>query len=203
MGIKKKIVVIFLLIGVRGLSQSPKLSWPEFGWVLGHPIAAIKVKVITKRCTAHLKQSSHPPLDAYNNGGKQDAFRHVFFMAAYAQQIKTKKVRKLGRAHEKANYLFFRRSKTENGEMADSLGSVMDLQNNELGLNMGCTNKKLDLLHLQKLVSTEINAGNAVIMKRDGVGNYLDREGKKIDLSLYKKVWGVPKCLVPSNTSNE
>jgi len=208
----KKIIVIFLFIQSRCFSQSPPLSLPEFYWALSHPIAAIKVKVITKRCDAYLqkcysiaslpnsgKDKDNLALDNYNNGGKQDAFRHVFFMAAYSSKIKPKKLRKLGRAHEKANYRSFLRSRKEDGEMPDSLGSVMDLQNNELGIKIGRSNKTPDLFQLLELVISEINNGKAVIMKRDQAGRYLDCQGKIIDPGLFKKKWYVPKCLVASD----
>jgi hypothetical protein len=120
-------------------------------------------------------------------------------MAAFSQKIGTRKLRTLGIAHEKANYRAFRRSETEEGELPDSLGSVMDLVNNELGFKIGCENKKMGLEELKQRCIEEIKAGKALIMKRDAFGKYLDCEGKEIDLKMYTHQWNIPKCLVSSS----
>lgn len=193
-------------------SQTPKVSLPEFGWAIMHPVAAIKVRVITKKCgtqvwrrLAPLSDSSVPDSlqyyfpDNYPNGGKQDALRHIFFMAAYAQKINVKKLRKLGIAHEKASYRHFKKCRLEDGELPDSLSSVMDLHNNEVGFSVGVLNKKADLKKLMALATLEIKRGEALIMKRDGLGTYLTCEGEQLDLILLFKTWNLPKCLVRSN----
>ena len=196
----QKLIFFFLCLGLYGLAQSPKVSFSEFGWALTHPFAALKIKKITKSCNERIQQHFiTTQLDSFSNGGKADAFRHSFYMAAYAQKIKIGKLRKLGIAHEKTNYRQFVNSKSEEGEMADSLGCVMDLLNNELGFKIGSTNKKIKLEELSQLVIAEIKAGKALIMKRNKNGDYLDCKGKKLDLSLYKKVWAIPKCLEASD----
>lgn len=194
-------VFIFLVFACfYGISQTPKVSFNEFKWALAHPVAALKVKKITKKCYAEIDQKKvNLQLDNFNSGGKSDAYRHIFFMSAYAQKIKVRKLRRLGKAHEKANYKQFLKSKMENGELADSLGCIMDLQNNELGFKIGASNKKLKLEELSQFVISEIKKGKAMIMKRDEHGNYLDCDGKKIDLNFYKRKWNVPKCLVASD----
>ncbi|MGZ4100232.1 MAG: DUF6973 domain-containing protein, partial [Bacteroidia bacterium] len=129
--------VFTFFIGIMLLSLScgaQKRSKYEWCWAFSHPIAAIKVKHISKTCYAVYKHdlTIREQLDTFSNGGKLDAFRHVFFMAAFAQKVKTKKLRKLGIAHEKGNYQAFLHSKKEEGEIADSISTVMDLQNNEV-----------------------------------------------------------------------
>jgi len=124
-------------------------------------------------------------------------------MAAYAQKITIKKLRKLGIAHEKTNHRQFLKSKTEDNELPDSLGSVMDLKNNEIGFKTGSANKNLTLEELSRQVLNVIKKGNAFIMRRNEKGVYLDCDGRIIDLKLYLKKWAVPKCLVASDYTNQ
>jgi hypothetical protein len=169
-------------------------------WGLFHPVSAIKIKKISKSLNViyNLKEIKLE-LDSYENGGKLDAFRHTFFMAAFAQKVKISKLRKLGIAHEKGNYRQFIKNQTENKEIPDSMGTVMDLFNNELGYKIGKANKKLLLPDLKYIVLKEIQNGNALVMKRDKTGNYLDCENNIINTTLFFKKWFVPKCLVKSD----
>ena len=122
-----------------------------------------------------------------------------FFMAAFAQKIKIKKLKKLGIAHEKGNYRQFKKHQNEEGERPDSLSNVMDLNNNELGLKIGSENKKISLAELKELVINEIKNGKAQVIKRNHSGAYIDCNNNTINLKLYSNKWYVPKCLVPSN----
>ncbi|PBQ30392.1 hypothetical protein CNR22_00975 [Sphingobacteriaceae bacterium] len=196
----QKFLLLFVLFNFTLGAQSPKVSGPELGWALAHPFAAIKIKRLTNTCN-QLNSVSKPTLqlDSFSNGGKADAYRHAFYMAAYAQKITIRKLRKLGRAHEKANYQQFLKAKKEDGEVADSLSCVMDLANNELGFKIGSEHKKNALKELSLITIKEIQNGQAIIMKRDGQGNYLMCDGRRINLSLYRGVWYVPKCLVKSS----
>ncbi|WP_317896673.1 DUF6973 domain-containing protein [Aurantibacillus circumpalustris] len=183
-------------------SQLPKLGKYERCWALTHPFAALKVKRITKECKIYSDQISiKSELDGFSNGGKLDAYRHSLYMAACAQKIKVRKLRRLGIAHEKTNYRQFLKSEKEEGELADSLSSVMDLFNNELGFKIGFQNKKIFLEHISELVIDEIKKGNALIMKRNRSGAYLDCEGNLIDLKKYNRTWNIPKCLVSSKNN--
>ena len=180
-------------------SQRPKASRYELAWAMGHPFAAVKVKQISKACRPLYDSISKLSLlDRYQNGGKTDAFRHSFYMACFAQKIKAKKLRKLGVAHEKFNHRQFTKHQNENDERADSLGSVMDLYNNDLGFEIGRSNKILSQTEIRQLVLNAITSGKALVMKRDQNGNYLTCEGGVIDMHLYESKWYVPKCLVSS-----
>ncbi len=181
-------------------SQSPGRSKHERLWALSHPFAAIKVKLISKKCyQIYYGSSLKNELDTFSAGGKLDAFRHVFFMAAFSQKVKIKKLRKLGKAHEKANYKMFLKLKPENNELPDSLGSVMDLSNNELAFKLAPEIKKMTLPELKQFVIEKIMNGNAIIMKRRKSGTYIDCSDKVIDRKLFMNKWNVPKCLAPSN----
>jgi hypothetical protein len=169
-------------------------------WGLIHPISAIKIKKISKSLNViyNLKEIKLE-LDSFENGGKLDAFRHTFFMAAFAQKVKISKLRKLGIAHEKGNYRQFIKNQTENKEIPDSMGTVMDLFNNELGYKIGKANKNLLLPDLKLIVLKEIQNGNALIIKRNKMGKYLDCENNIINVDQFFKKWYVPKCLVKSD----
>jgi len=172
----------------------------EKHWAFFHPFAALKVKKIYRECLPlykDLKNINEP--DAFENGGKLDAFRHIFFMAAFSQKVKIRTLRKLGIAHEKGNHLNFLNNIKEDGEFADSLSNVMDLKNNELGFRIGKEFRKTDLKELKNIVTESIKKGEAVCFKRNASGGYLTCDGIEINLSDYKGQWFIPKCLIPTN----
>ncbi len=186
-----------ILLVQLSFGQNIKPGCAEKKWALFHPFAAFKIKTIYKKCMPiYIETKKNNALDQFENGGDLDAFRHCFFMAAFAQKVKPKKIRKLGKAHEKKNYQDFKKSKLEFGETPDNLSTVMDLFNNELGFAIGTENKKIDLIELSKQVIKEINNGKALKMKRNNLGEYLDCQGQIINLNNYKNKWNVPKCLV-------
>lgn len=198
----KQILTYLFICSIISLKaqQFQSRSLYEKKWAITHPFAAIKVKRIYKKALPLYKtiqQSS--AIDKYNNGGKLDAFRHVFFMAAFAQKIKPKKILKLGIAHEKGNYINFKKAISEDGELADSLSTVMDLQNNYTGIGIGVKNKKKQLNELAGICIAAIKAGNAVYFKRSNNGEYLTCNDEMIDLSAYKNKWYIPKCLINTN----
>ena len=189
-----------MLISFQCFAQRAKISSYERHWALTHPWAAIKVRKISKRAHAiYTLPNIKFELDSFSNGGKLDAFRHVFFMAAFAQKMKAKKIKKLGVAHERGNYKQFINSINEDGQLPDSLGCVMDLHNNNVGLKLGSANKKKTLEELKELVISEIKNGTCLIMKRDNIGNFIDCNNNLINLKQGLKKWGIQKCLVSSN----
>lgn len=193
--------IFFVFLFFYGVSSAniPRASKFERRWAMLHPYSAMRIKKLSKKCFVIYNQTDIiMQLDSYSSGGKLDAFRHVFFMAAYAQKIKTKKLRQLGEAHEKGNYLQFLKSENEYGERPDSMACVMDLRNNELGFLIGKANRKLSLEKLKTLVVKEINQGNAFMIKRNSLGNYVDCDNREIDINAFSKQWFVPKCLVSS-----
>ena len=92
------ILLILLLSEHELAAQKVTLRRAEWLWAIGHPIAAIKVKKIKSSCDliyTPSKTSSY--LDKFETGGTLDAYRHVFYMAAFAQKVKIKKLKKLGK----------------------------------------------------------------------------------------------------------
>lgn len=137
-------------------------------------------------------------LDQKENGGQADAFRHSYWMALLSQKIKPKKALKLGKAHEKGNYISFTKGGYEDGSPPDSMASVMDLYNNKVGIEIGRLNKKMGEEELKQLVVKSILQGEMRILKMDAQGNFQDCSGKKIEPVSYKGKWNIPKCLVGS-----
>lgn len=192
------ITFLFLFIICFNLVQAkPRISRYEFWWAVRHPFAAIKVKKVYRKATKIYNENElKVKLDVYSSGGKLDAFRHQFYFAAFAQKIKAKKVLKLGKAHEKTNYLDFKRRKLEDEMLPDSLSGVMDLLNNEVGVRIGRENKKLSLEELRQLVLESISVRDgAFYILRDNEGRFIDCKNHVIDMSLYKGKWNIPKCI--------
>jgi hypothetical protein len=175
-------------------------SFPEKKWAVLHPIAAVKVYRLSKPCYQLYNQTLiRNQLDTFANGGQLDAFRHAFFMATFAQKIKIKQLRKLGNAHEKGNYLHFKKGILEDGELPDSISTVMDVFNNEIGFTIGTKNKSASLSALAELVISTIKNGELRIIKRNTNGNYLNCNGLLLRTNDLHFKWQNEKCLVSSN----
>src|SRR5436190_21155170 len=191
---------IFIFLPIRFLAQEPGITREELKWAFFHPFAAVKVKLITRKCTHLIKTDTVKMLlDNFSNGGKLDAFRHVFFMAAYAKKIAPRKVEKLGIAHEKANFRQFQKGKLEEGELPDSLSTVMDLYNNKVGIGFGRQNRWMLFEQLLYFSIHRINQGDALIMKRNRSGQFVTCTGEILDRFATGKKWSIPKCLLRSN----
>jgi hypothetical protein len=198
----RKFFFVFIILPIEFYSQEPGIAREELRWAFFHPFAAVKIKFITKKCARSVDlQEIRSQLDSFSNGGKLDAFRHIYYMAAYAQKIRPRKIEKLGVAHEKSNYRQFKKGKLEDGELPDSLSSVMDLQNNKTGIKIGRENKNLVLRDLIPFVVTRIKNGDALILKRNSMGKFVSCDGKIVELPKTGKKWVLPKCLIASNES--
>ena len=201
--LKHKYALIVTLVSLLGNSthfaQQP-LSRYEFRWAFFHPFAALTVKRhLPAALAVYDKQKKAAEPDAFNSGGKLDAFRHVYTMAYLCRYTKAKKLRKLGKAHEKANRKQFRKGQQEEGERPDSLACEMDLRNNELGFVLGRANKAQPDTALKRIVLEAIRQGKAWYLKRNARAEYVDCAGKPLDMTLYRESWYVPKCLIPTN----
>lgn len=194
-----------ILIGLvfcfeRQLVSQHDISKYEIRWAFFHPIASLKIKKhLPEAMTVYKEIKSSKQLDTLESGGKLDAFRHTFTMAYLSRFIKTKKLRKLGKAHEKGNKLHFFKSHQEYGERADSLACEMDLRNNELGFLIGESRKDIKTEELKELVLAQIKQGNAWYLKKNNKNEYISCDNEPINLNLYIGKWFVPKCLIKTN----
>lgn len=187
-----------MLVLISSCKAYRQLSTPEKKWVRHHPIAALRVKKINRGSyLIYNRIKAENRLDTFESGGKLDAFRHVYFMARLAQKLNAKKVRSLGMAHEKGNYEMFLKKKSEDGERPDSLMCVMDLFNNEVGINLGSKNDvRLSKEGLAAAIIELIGYGETCYMKRNAKGNYVTCDNQEINLVDYKGKWFVPKCII-------
>jgi hypothetical protein len=197
------LTIIFILSSSTSFSQSPsfkKLSCPEKRWVFLHPFAAKKAFRITVESRAVSKQmETDSLLDHDPDGGQVDAFRHAYWMSRLAQEMCWRKVRRLGRAHERGNYLDFKKHRTGEEIFSDSIASAMDLFNNDVGLDVGRKNKSSSKEEMKNQIIKKILAGEMKIILKDRNGNSLDCEKKIIDMKLYSGIWNIPRCLIKSN----
>ena len=194
------IITIVILLCHSSLFAQHHISACEYRWAFFHPFAALSIRKHLPRAMAVYHDVEKAALlDNYGSGGKLDAFRHTYTMAYLARSIPVKKLRKLGRAHEKGNRRQFLQGSLEDGERPDSLACEMDLRNNELGFLLGAANKTATDTVLKEIVVLAIREGKAWYLRRNARSEYVDCAGKTLDVALYRKSWYVPKCLVKSD----
>jgi len=199
------LLYLFVLLASVSVSAQTKtfhkLSKYEKCWALVHPFAAIKVrKHQAEMYTVYKEVKQQKLLDTFENGGKLDAFRHTFAMAYFSKYVRVTKLRKLGKAHEKANHWqFLHHLPDEDGELSDSLSSIMDLKNNDIALSLAEEVKKLSTEEIKQKVINLIQTGGVFIMKRNTQGQYADCNNQIIPAEKLK-VWNTPKCLVSSKS---
>jgi hypothetical protein len=195
---------LFALLSFVPISAQNKsfhnLSKYEKHWAIWHPFAALQIKKHQAAMyTIYKDIKQQHILDNFENGGKLDAFRHTFAMAYFSKFVKAKKLRKLGEAHEKANYWqFLHHLPDEDGELSDSLSSVMDLKNNSIALSLAKEVKVLSAEEIKLKVIKLIKDGDVFIIKRNTQGQYVDCTNQVIAPEKLK-IWNTPKCLVKSD----
>lgn len=185
-------------------SNFKTLSRPEKMWAICHIFIASKAYNITKEslqvtdsifATKIIGQDKH--------GGQMDAFKHAYWMASLSQQFKWRKVYRLGKAHEKGNYITFKKGlKKGKEDLPDKRSSDMDLWNNDVGIKIGKENKEASKLSLQQLIIDAVLAGDLRIINKDSNGNFLDSKNQVIPIEQLKGKWENDKCLLPSNEVN-
>ena len=178
-----------------------KLSRPEKTWSAFHPFKARKSYHCAIRARAVTDSLEKAGTLTDKNGGQLDAFRHAYWMALMINEgLSEKMARRIGKNHEKGNYLSYCRGELEDSARTDSMACVMDLRNNDEGIRLGEGYRKGDRkLSLIQQVINQVWNGRLFILKKNANGEYLDCEGKRIDLALYRQKWYVPKCIVGSD----
>ena len=177
-----------------------RLSGPAKKWVLLHPLKAkkaLRISLEAKRISDSIQKTN--VLDGDGSGGQVDAFRHAFWMARLHQELGKSAARTLGKAHEKENYITFKKRKLEEGTLPDKISSEMDLWNNEQGLKLTKKGSKISKNGLIFRVINAVKSGKLKIIKKDKKGNFLTCNGAKISLQKLLGKWKNNKCLVASN----
>ncbi len=186
----------FILFSEIGLSQSfSSLQKAEKCWVITHPFAAFSAKKMARITLAKVDSIKKlNRLDTFLCGGKLDAFRHVYWMYLLSHRIGANKARSLGKAHEKGNYQQFLKLQLEDQLRPDSLSCVMDLENNEIGI---------DLAQFKFVSNRAVIDSILECIQKDKVWQ-LKRKGKQLvncneaalDIKQYQTIWFVPYCLI-------
>ena len=138
-------------------------------------------------------------MDGDANGGKVDAFRHAFWMTLLSQKMRWRKAYRLGKAHEKGNYLDYKKHCLEDGAFPDKVSSDMDLWNNNIGLQIGATNKGISSDSLKSIVIEHIRNGKMKIIKKNIQGQFLDINENIIESDSLKGKWENQKILINSD----
>lgn len=178
------------------------LSRPEKHWVIAHPFIAKKAFHCTERARFVTDSLQKNNMLKDGNGGQLDAFRHAYWMALLTQNISAKKAVQLGKAHEKGNYLDWKKGMKEDSARADSMMCEMDLKNNLSGIDIGKSFRNDSASNKISLVEKVLQAdklGKLVIIKKNAAGQFVDEKGRIIILANYEKKWFVPKVLVRSD----
>lgn len=185
----------------QAYNRFSSLSRPERYWVLAHPFVAKKAFHVTLQVQHDVDSIKHVgTLGTDLNGGKLDAFKHAYWMAAVSLKIGKRKALKLGAAHEKGNYEQFKNHELEDSLLPDLVSSTMDLHNNEAGITaMGNCHTFRTRNELQSKIIQAIERGGMRIIKKDTTGAFLNCDGTLIDLKAWAGKWEIPKCLIASN----
>jgi len=200
---KKIFLFFFLLFSFSIYSQSKfsKLSRPEKIWVFAHPFVAKKVMLASKHVLVVTDSISKLGIIGNdNNGGRLDAFKHCYWMVYLSFKIGTRKSLKLGKAHEKGNYLQWKKKLLEDSILPDSVSSEMDLKNNNEGIRIykDCKHIHFKAELIAKTLQ-ELAEGKLFIIKKDTNKNYLTCDNQLIQLDEWKGKWSIPKCLIASS----
>ncbi|MCW3105266.1 MAG: hypothetical protein JWO09_3706 [Bacteroidetes bacterium] len=195
-------IFIFILSSAPSVAQSAlhkfrKLSRPEKCWVLAHPFRAKKAMRITAEVLAvvdTVKSSGIIGTDIA--GGKLDAFKHAYWMASLSCGIGRKQAKKLGMAHEKGNYLQYKKRELEDSILPDSVSCLMDKKNNEAGLSAVRINPVSPLGNIKIMLLKKAEAGYLYTIKKDAKGNYVRCDDSPIDMNEWQGKWNIPKCLI-------
>jgi hypothetical protein len=197
-------IVVTTCVGQSNFSSFKKLSSPKKWWVILHPFKAKRALIISNdvnKVSDSIRKTNL--LDGDYAGGQVDAFRHAYWMARLTEEIGKSAARSLGKAHEKENYLMYKKRKLEEGIIPDEISSEMDLFNNEVGLTL---TKKGNNTARKELINKVIKAvleGKMKVVKKDKKGNFLTCEGELISTKSLKGKWKNNKCLVASNYSKD
>ncbi|MGJ8744242.1 DUF6973 domain-containing protein [Polaribacter sp.] len=196
-------ILLFVFVistnGQSNFKKFVKLSGPIKSWVILHPIKAKKALNISNEANKVSDSIAKTNLlDSDTAGGQVDAFRHAYWIARLRQKLGKRAARSLGKAHEKDNYITYKKRKLEDGILPDKISSEMDLYNNNQGLKLISKRSKISKNGLIYRIVNAIKAGKMKIIKKDAKGNFLTCDGKKITQNEMKGKWENEKCLISS-----
>lgn len=198
-------ILCFFLFTTKIFSQSDfkrflEQSRPIKTWIIFHPFKAkksYKISLEANRVSDSIAKTNL--LDKDIAGGQVDAFRHAYWMMRLKQEVGERAARSLGKAHERENYIDFKKNKKEDGVLPDKISSEMDLFNNEVGLQLITKNSSLSRKAIINQIVIGIKKGIFKIIQKDSDGIFLDCTGKILNKKDVLGKWENRKCLVKSN----
>ena len=133
-------------------------------------------------------------LGGNTEGGKFDAFRHIYWTYSLTKEIGEEKTRRVGEIYENYNRYIFNNSDYSG---YDSVSMAMDLFNNEIGIELE-KSKIADSLIFNEITNI-IFLGKAKIVKKNTLEQSLDENDNVIPEEKKKKKWINNRKLVNSN----
>ncbi|MCB0823832.1 MAG: hypothetical protein KDC09_14125, partial [Bacteroidales bacterium] len=117
-----------------------------------------------------------------------------------AQEISENKALRLGKAHEKGNYLELKKAKKKGiYNSHDAVASEMDLYNNQIGIEIGLQYPEASREELKLLITEAILSGKMMVIKKNEKGEFLDENGDTIPKEKLIGIWETDKVLVKSD----
>lgn len=207
---KNTLLILFFTLNLSLCSGQSKwkLFWkqspPERCWAITHPFVAMKawrISVEVRKVSDSLVKAGF--MDGDGNGGQLDAFRHSYWMARLCSVMKASKAYKLGKAHEKGNFLQYKKHQNEDGSLPDEAACSMDMWNNCMGIEIAKQYPQITKDSLQLIVTQWILVGKMKIIKKNKAGISLNIENKPITNDTIPQPWQTERILVPSNSARE
>lgn len=197
------LVLLFVMVanlsGQSVLKKFKTLPLAEKRWVLFHLRHAKDVYALSIHCKqVSENQCNIQCVDSVSSGGTLDAFRHCFWMANLAQVYSEQFCRRLGQAHEKGNYQYYKKHKLEDNLLPDLASKRMDLFNNEVGIQIGEACQSCSDEELIFKVHDAIQTGQLLVINKTIAGAYVLENGDEVAPMLIKPLWDNGKTTIPS-----
>ncbi len=203
---KSVLIIIILFIATQSQAQQSlftafmHLRFPEKCWVIGHLPQAKKSFTISLQVKKTVDSLANLHfLDGDAGGGQLDAYRHSYWMALLSSFLLAEDAKSLGIAHEKSNYIDFKKRKQEDNSLPDKTDSEMDLWNNDVGLRIGLQHPYVSIDSLQKIIVNALLSGEMKIIRKNKNGKAIDINNQIIPTDSLQHRWITPRLLVPSN----
>ena len=191
---------VFFIFNFNSFSQNRKeiiksLSLKDKIWVMKNYSSikkAYKISLDVLKTMDSLNRENF--LGGNTEGGKFDAFRHIYWTYSLTKEIGEEKTRRVGEIYENYNRYIFNNIDYSG---YDSVSMAMDLFNNDIGIELG-KNKITDSLIFNEITNI-IFSGKAKIVKKNTLEQSLDENNNVIPEEEWKKKWINNRKLVNSN----
>ena len=191
---------VFFVFNFNSFSQNRKeiiksLSLKDKIWVMKNYSSikkAYKISLDVLKTMDSLNKQNF--LGGNTEGGKFDAFRHIYWTYSLTKEIGEEKTRRVGEIYENYNRYIFNNIDYSG---YDSVSMAMDLFNNDIGIELG-KSKIADSLIFNEITNI-IFSGKAKIVKKNTLEQSLDENNNVIPEEEWKKKWINNRKLVNSN----